>query len=240
MKFTDRARAAAATMLVCGPAAFAFVLLQSSFAGADRTPTRGAILAEAHAQRAWIRVHRSLVQRRAHHVQSAQISRSARVDVSPVLKRHFAVFRLPRAASAGTESQATLPSGIAASVATNGFVQTDVANARFVSVGSGVWVVPGSNGACLVNNDAGTSTGCLTLGGVDGGGLFQMDLSAGKPVSILGLAPDGNSSVTLAFADGTTRDVPVVDNVYEATGAGMTTVTLDSTSGAQVSFNLLN
>ncbi len=38
-----------------------------------------------------------------------------------------------------------------------------------------------------------------------------------QTVTVWGLAPDTNTTVTITLADGTTRGVPVVNNIYSLT-----------------------
>ncbi len=116
-----------------------------------------------------------------------------------------------------------LPHDDAASLAQQGGYGINVSQARFVRAGGrGFWVVPGSHGICLVGPIPGALTECggLTGRGSPGGGGFAGG-SAGRRVrSLDGIAPDGDSSVTVVLADGTVKHVPVVGNVYSVTIKG--------------------
>jgi hypothetical protein len=237
---SNRQRAAVLSFGIVCASAFVFVAIQASATGAGK-PSHRTIIASAKVEAAWIRTHQALVRREVRRADSARISKSATIRVSSKLQRHFRVLRaVPRAADEGTPAPSLAP-GAAAAIATNGYVQVNVAQARFVPASNGgVWVVPGSDGVCVVQNDSDTTTGCGTTTQADNGDLIQTTSAGGSPNYVLGLAPDGNSSVTVAFANGSVESVPVTDNVYEAAGAGMTAVTLTTAAGAHVTLSLLN
>jgi alanine racemase len=50
-------------------------------------------------------------------------------------------------------------------------------------------------------------------------------------IALVGLAPDGNTTVSVTYADGTTRQVSVADNVYLIMGGDPTSITLHDASG---------
>ena len=94
---------------------------------------------------------------------------------------------------------------------------------RMVTTGTGhVWLIPGNGWLCL---DLAASSSATSL---DGGGMecnTTRQALAGRMVTwttsesgsqtiVEGLVPDGVPEVTLTAADGTTRAVPVTDNVY--------------------------
>jgi hypothetical protein len=127
----------------------------------------------------------------------------------------------------------------------------DLLRAGETTVGPGhapVWLVPGSNGACLVNLEdraEGEIAGsvCNTTGSVDAGYLWTNDWvpsyspdKSGARV-LIGVAPDGNSSVTINWTGGGSTVLPVTDNVYSVPlggHSGWTSVTLRDSSGQTV------
>ena len=85
------------------------------------------------------------------------------------------------------------------------------------------WILPGTSGVCI----QGPSAGCdSTQAALAGDFLF----STGD--TYVGLAPDGNSTVTVTDANGTTSQVTVTGNVYVITGGEPTAITLRDSSGA--------
>jgi hypothetical protein len=102
----------------------------------------------------------------------------------------------------------------------------DFARARFVrtaasAAGTGIWVVPGTSGVCIMDGWARSYSGgngtCAALAGTrspDAGGLRYSDRGAGRWNTYRGLVPDGNHTVTIVLAWGGSRIVPVTDNVF--------------------------
>jgi hypothetical protein len=121
----------------------------------------------------------------------------------------------------------------------------DPSQAGEATIGRGestVWLVPGSNGACLVNledRQQGELAGvvCNTPGAVDAGLLWTNDWvpaygtdGSGARV-LIGVAPDGNSSVTINWSDGSHTVAPVSDNIYSVPlRSAWTSVTLKNSS----------
>jgi hypothetical protein len=57
--------------------------------------------------------------------------------------------------------------------------------------------------------------------------------------TVIGLAPDGNSTVRLALHDGSSETAPVVHNIYVAHARhGFTTVTLKDSQGALKTYRI--
>ena len=97
------------------------------------------------------------------------------------------------------------------------------------------WVVPGSTEVCLMHaalsrQDVPGGV-CGSIKAAEHGLAVTSEDAAGAPV-VLGLAPDGNISVNVTNADGTTESVPVTNNVYEITSGDPVSVTLKQASGA--------
>lgn len=171
------------------------------------------------------------------------VARSAEVTVAPALRRTFGVLRRYAVrASVDTPVTATpvaLPDGVASAVATNGLVNVNVTDAQFEPVpNGGVWVVPGSDGMCILSG-ASYVTVCAPSANAEDGAVRTGDAgSDGKLDYVFGLVPDGNSTVTVTSADGSRQAVPVVGNVYEATGTDLVAVTDKTAAGAVVTHGL--
>jgi hypothetical protein len=104
------------------------------------------------------------------------------------------------------------------------------------SAGLDLWLVPGSAGTCLVWRDlppqfGGGGGDCVPNGMALAGELSPI---SGGPagVTVIGLAPNGNPTVRLALADGSSESVPVSQNVYLARSPhGFKTVTVKNSTG---------
>jgi hypothetical protein len=133
------------------------------------------------------------------------------------LVTRFRVLREARIATA-------MPPGLAAEVASGPF-NLNPSDARMVAVNSdtNVWVVPGSDGVCVLVPrtalDGGTvyRGGCATTARATAGGLEDRLGPRDGQDLIFGLAPDGSSTETVATPSGGTVTTPVVDNVYAVT-----------------------
>jgi hypothetical protein len=109
-------------------------------------------------------------------------------------------------------------------VATN---HVDPATARRARVPGDVWVATGPNAICVLGHDEASSGvshgGCAPAATVAAQGFFGGSHPAPAEIAAQGLSkgttdivavlPDGVSAITVALGDGTTADVPVVDNV---------------------------
>ena len=178
---------------------------------------------------------------------------AARSSISRSLRHSFRVFRHgtvranSAAASTGTAGQ-SLPSSIATSWTAGDPYQINTALAREVAVTPSVtaWVAPGASGACLawVTTQAGAvgGSGCAPTNIVQSGGDWGEsynpappggpDAPPAGPVTVAGVAPDGNTTVTIVASDGTSQTVPVVQNVYVWTGQAVPrAITLRDASG---------
>lgn len=129
-----------------------------------------------------------------------------------------------------------MPPELARSSAAQGL---NVADAVLVPVGpgTGAWVIPGATQVCIFDDTGAGGCGSPTIGpgSAAAGGLFMWSgpSSVGQ-YSILGLAPDGNSTVTLSLGNGSHQTLPVVNNVYSVSGlpAAPTEVELKDAAGA--------
>jgi hypothetical protein len=91
-----------------------------------------------------------------------------------------------------------------------------------------VWVVPADQRICLrVEDSVGPAWTCVPTDQAEQGRLMLSLRSpdGSTPVSVYGLLPDGEQGAKIAAADGTSRDLPVSDNVF---GARLTDVSKTS------------
>ncbi len=144
------------------------------------------------------------------------------VAINPRLRRSFRIFRhrpllrSTHAASAETsafESEVPLILrhwlvGGAATI----LGQADSQNAEILNTSSGVplLVLAGPNGVCLAAPTGGYVATCGPVGTVTGG----LGLQLGRSSEMVGIVPDGNSSVTATLASGQTIPVPVTSNAF--------------------------
>lgn len=148
------------------------------------------------------------------------VAESGHRRIAASLIRNFQILR--PAGSAHAAQAVAIPLPIAASIASSP-AGLNVQAARFVAATSGksFWVIPGSATTCLLENGAPYFDGCGKLtgeGSPDSGGFSEVEGLPGSPqTTVNGLVPDGNKTVTMILADGTSVSVPVVDNVYSAT-----------------------
>jgi hypothetical protein len=108
-----------------------------------------------------------------------------------------------------------------------------------------VVVEPGETEICVLNGPEGMTAASAhaagELGGVCGtiadaetrGLADSTEAASGAPV-VIGLVPNGNTSVSVTNTNGTTEDLPVTNNVYEITSGTPTSVTMKDATGATV------
>jgi hypothetical protein len=152
--------------------------------------------------------------------QARRLSRSAHEPIPPSLSQHFSVFRDPPPPSATIEPLPTYANG---SLAANPEA-LNIDQARFVHYPGtpGFSVIPGRYGAAMATL-AGTPG--LGFGGVPLRGpasvlddhMITTIGSAPPHETVYGLVPDGNHTVAIKLADGATKTVRVLDNVYAVT-----------------------
>jgi len=143
------------------------------------------------------------------------------------LNSHFAVFRSAArtarvaGASSSVPSPPSDPQGF-------GLV---VSERRYVAVtpSFGVWVTPGTGGACLDWTNQDVSTPPASAGGcnpnptaVEAGGLFSL-IPAGETggsALFVGLVPDGTRDVSVTLPDGSVTTATPHDNVFSVNEPG--------------------
>jgi hypothetical protein len=98
------------------------------------------------------------------------------------------------------------------------------------------WILPGSSGICLISYGFDPrfpqvgSGSCNSSAMALSGDMFNR---IGQN-NVIGLAPDGNTTMTITYTDGSTQHIPVTGNVYRAAGLSgdPTSITLRDASGA--------
>jgi hypothetical protein len=165
--------------------------------------------------------------------------------ISPALRRHFSVFRHGRLAHAATAT--ALQSDDAIQSLIDSFISTD-SGAPPVSGGSeanvvkvdtstalgSLWLVPGSDGACLATQLGDRAVGtCNTSDKVTASGIEGWLPSANGGHVLFGLVPDGNASVHVTTSSGVVS-AKVTNNTF---AVALDTVPLSETfrngSGAE-------
>lgn len=162
---------------------------------------------------------------------------AARRPVSHRLYRHIAALTRARRASADAHP---LPDAVLLGVGRQlGLTPTA---AVFVDGAFPSWIVPGSTEVCLMHGPLGSggSSGgiCGTIAAFEQRGLAEATETSSGANVVLGLVPDGNQSVEVTDSDGSTKAVPVTDNVYEITGGDPVSATLRDASGTTIARHL--
>jgi hypothetical protein len=161
--------------------------------------------------------------------------------VSPRLNHILGVLRITgRAHGASAAVSQPLPTAIEEGVSQQATLNPSAA--VFAGGAYPTWVIPGSTEVCLMANAIrpGGSPGgiCGSIAAVEQRGIAETTESAsGSPV-VLGLVPNGNSSVEVTNVDGTKETLPVTNNVYEITSGDPVSVTLKNASGATTTRHL--
>jgi hypothetical protein len=159
--------------------------------------------------------------------------------VSPLLIRSFSILRDRSARAAATSGSQALPAHFATRFMAGPGAKwaLNPGLARYVAPGSNslaqaLWIIPGSRGACLVEEDpSGIGATCGPAGDVSENGLGLLVGTGPGNETSFELVPDGNSSVTVSDPGGGARQVGVLDNVVEVANAASTTVTYRTFSG---------
>jgi hypothetical protein len=165
------------------------------------------------------------------------VSAAPRPRVSARLDHIFRVLHASaRTRGASVAAAQPLPAAIEEGVSQQ--VTLDLSAAVFAGGTYPTWVVPGSTEICLMANATkpGGSPGgiCGSIAAVEQRGIAETTESAsGSPV-VLGLVPNGNTSVDVTNANGTKETVPVTNNVYEITSGDPVSATLRNASGATI------
>ena len=118
----------------------------------------------------------------------------------------------------------------------------DIGAAVFTGGKVPTWVVPGASDVCVVLG-ASSPTGvpsadCGPAATVEQYGLRLTTTSADGNSLLVGLAPDGNPSVSIQESSGATRAIAVIDNVFEVEGGEPRSVTMRTPSGQQLTLAL--
>jgi hypothetical protein len=104
------------------------------------------------------------------------------------------------------------------------------------------WIIPGSTEVCLVHDalgQGGTAGGiCGTISALEQRGLAEADETSRGSTVVLGLVPDGNTSVGVTDADGAKTTTRVTNNVYEITSGDPVSATLKDASGTTITRRL--
>lgn len=164
----------------------------------------------------------------AEHIATIRFATSARLpEMFNVLDHRTSAHR---ASAAVTWS---LPQSVANAM-TSTHPELDPAAAVFAGGTYPTWVVPGTNEVCLIDGPT-TPEGfyggvCGSIAAAEHGIAVTTENANGEPV-VIGLVPNGNTSVTVGNADGTVERLPVRDNVYESLGGDPSTVKLTEASG---------
>jgi hypothetical protein len=134
--------------------------------------------------------------------------------VSPSLTAHFALLRNSRPAPKSTQAGARLFYGFS-EASQLGLDEAQIRKVSFGAAGT-IWVTPGTEGACVklgaaanINAPDTGGGGCTALRGV-----LQQALIISSDQAVLGLAADGNKTVTVCMTSGRRITVPVKDNVF--------------------------
>jgi hypothetical protein len=182
---------------------------------------------------------------RQQHAEADAIAASDKRPIANSLLEHFALFRQAKTAA----ESLPMPEDIAAQYARQSG-GLNVGDARFVRTPGtetpirgyphGLWVIPGERGLCDI--DTQLAGGCADLGGKDAplsGGFFGTSIGDGTEW-LTGIAPDGNRTVLVTLSNGTSRTVPVLDNVYSVAirGARAVELRLRTAAGAKIGFTL--
>jgi hypothetical protein len=147
--------------------------------------------------------------------------------IAPVLLAHFGLFRSLTPVAAADDWQ--LP--------TNGRARDlNYSQTRYIpSVtgldGRGLWITPGTHGLCISDPQAGA---CGKLPTLNGPGFVGIGIGGSRQETLSGLAPDGNRTVAFVLANGVTKTIPVVHNVYEATVPGHIVAIIDRNIAGRV------
>jgi hypothetical protein len=149
--------------------------------------------------------------------QARLIERSAHEPIARGLVEHFSVLRQPPPRSAPLKA---LPAFARADIAANP-QQLNVDQARFVRYPGtpGFWLVPGRLGVAIATSSSppGFSTDGAPLKRVLDARMVASFGGAPPRETVYGLVPDGNPTVTIKLADGTSKSVRVIDNAYSVT-----------------------
>jgi hypothetical protein len=204
--------------------------------GASSRSKTAEIAADATRMAAVIRAERRWLPR----IRQLMVLTGPREPLPAVMTMHFGLMRYAEySAGRATSASAGAFPGVTPAVRSQWSLATGDATAVPNTVrGLNLWVVPGSTGVCFADTT-------LSYALPSGSCSPNEQVLAGKFVSVLkspvghpdgevimGLAPNGNATVKLTLADGTSNTVPVTENAYVAeTSQQIRTVTLRNSAG---------
>lgn len=168
-----------------------------------------------------------------------------RHSVAAKLRQSFAVLRndrlIARTASASDGAE-PLPEGVTNAIensANKGGLEPS--KAVFTGGADPTWIVPGEREVCLIHAPTkpnGNPGGiCSPVSSAAEQGIVGSTENASGERLILGLVPDGNTSIQVADAS-ETSSAPVTNNVYEVTNDDPVTIKLKTASGKVISQQL--
>jgi hypothetical protein len=154
-------------------------------------------------------------------------SAPASTAVSPQLTDHFAVLSGPTA---------NVPADVRdVAVGLNeqfGLNTNDAREVAYSPTAPSIWVIPGSEGICIHVMTKVPSGACTSLKNALAGHLqIEVGGNGNGGGTVYGLAPNGNSKITVHDVDGSTEDLPVEQNVYIISKWGSSTVELADGAG---------
>ncbi len=157
---------------------------------------------------------------------------------SQALVRSFHIFRKGAAASAVNGGR-ELPAAVAEAYAHEGTkaseLEPELTKSVYVGGHYPTWIAPQGNQLCIIQSGVvGPGVADSVCGPAQdalGGKLIKVSSTPSGEHVVVGLAPDGNSAVTLTETNGATRSVPVHENTYESIGGHPSSVTLTEAHG---------
>jgi hypothetical protein len=170
-------------------------------------------------------------------------------DISPTLRRHFAIFR--QRLSTGRSTSRLPPSlvnqwnvqiGLRLGVARYGPI---LALARFFAVTAtlDVWVIPGRNGVCVVQPqtglfepNSGYSSSCGPVADADAGRMWAAQNYPHGKATLFALVPDGNTTISLTRLHAQVASAAVRHNLFATNRVGLRAYTVRTASGTTVRY----
>lgn len=160
-------------------------------------------------------------------IQSVNASRNN--SILPFLLAHFGVFRsvppdLP-------SRDPTMPMQSPGDSQGLNYWQTRYVSSLTGLDGRGLWVTPGSSGMCLSDPQA---SACGWRAQLSPAGFIGTGTVVGHEMTLEGMVPDGNRTITVVLANGKQQTTRVVDNLFEVTVPGRIVAIIDRTTTARV------
>jgi hypothetical protein len=97
--------------------------------------------------------------------------------------------------------------------------------------GRGLWVPPGSSGLCLSDPQA---SACGWRAQLPPAGFTGTGTVVGHEMTLEGMVPDGNRTITVVLANGKRQTTRVVDNLFEVAVPGRIVAIIDRTTTGRV------